>query len=412
MPAEGSISDMRIVKQDGEVQLTYCMNVHPMDSGDDVLSALDSYAAVVGAEVAREQPFGLGLRLSNNALEAFSNSESALSSLKKKLDEHNLYVFTANGFPFGKFQGQSVREAVYSPDWRTPERLRYSLRLAELMAELLPAGVTYGSMNTLPGSYKSWIADGEDYDAVLRNLAEMAWGLDAVRNRTGKHIWLALEPEPKCLWETTADIVRLFEDDFPHRAASLMSERHECSVSYARRILRGYIGVCLDACHLAVMGEALEEVFEHMHRRGIFVPKVHLSAAVAGTVTEETMSRLERMKNERFMQQTGVIRRNGPDTELYEDLSEALAGVSSCDEADARIVPHIHTPLHISPGEGLESTRENLSDRFFSELLKGETEHAEIETYTFDVLPEEFREHSVTEGIVKEFQWVQHRIYG
>ena len=66
------------------------------------------------------------------------------------LDAEGLYVFTINGFPYGAFHGQRVKEEVYLPDWRDEERLRYTDSLAWLLADLLPELVAAASSTSLP----------------------------------------------------------------------------------------------------------------------------------------------------------------------------------------------------------------------------------------------------------------------
>ena len=61
-----------------------------------------------------------------------------------------------NGFPYGPFHGEAVKAQVHAPDWRTDERVAYTLRLAQILAELLPEGVT-GGISTSPLSYKAWV---------------------------------------------------------------------------------------------------------------------------------------------------------------------------------------------------------------------------------------------------------------
>ncbi|MBT3334122.1 MAG: hypothetical protein HN394_21685 [Rhodospirillaceae bacterium] len=38
------------------------------------------------------------------------------------------------------------------------------------------------------------------------------------------------------------------------------------------------------------------------------------------------------------------------------------------------------------------------------------TDHLEVETYTWDVLPEEFRRDDVVTNIVKEMRWAQQQL--
>ena len=65
-------------------------------------------------------------------------------------------MFTVNGFPHGTFHGQPVKADVHAPDWRTEERVAYTLRLAEILAALLPDGVD-GTISTNPLSYEPWL---------------------------------------------------------------------------------------------------------------------------------------------------------------------------------------------------------------------------------------------------------------
>ena len=63
-------------------------------------------------------------------------------------------MFTVNGFPHGTFHGQPVKADVHAPDWRSEERVAYTLRLAEILSALLPDGVD-GTISTSPLSYKA-----------------------------------------------------------------------------------------------------------------------------------------------------------------------------------------------------------------------------------------------------------------
>ena len=99
--------------------------------------------------------FGVGLRLSARAAAELS-APAVLAEFRRLSSRSNrMYVFTINGFPYGTFHGTRVKEEVYLPDWRDPERLRYTNLLADLLAELLPddPGIE-GSVSTVPGAYK------------------------------------------------------------------------------------------------------------------------------------------------------------------------------------------------------------------------------------------------------------------
>jgi len=68
---------------------------------------------------------------------------------------------------------------------------------------------------------------------------------------------------------------------------------------------------------------------------------------------------------------------------------------------------HFHVPLHWGGSAQLGSTRGTLTDAFRQRLRDGATEHLEIETYTFDVLPAELRSGDVVDSMAGEFAWVR-----
>lgn len=74
---------------------------------------LRDYTLRVRERVAADQPYGIGLRLSEQAAREL-NVPAQLSEFKRWLDAHDCYVFTINAFPYGAFHGQPVKESVPS----------------------------------------------------------------------------------------------------------------------------------------------------------------------------------------------------------------------------------------------------------------------------------------------------------
>ncbi|HEX2882893.1 MAG TPA: hypothetical protein VHO25_25415, partial [Polyangiaceae bacterium] len=153
---------MRLTGQ-SDVHLTYCTNVHPGESLGEVEEALRSHVAPVRRELGVER-FGVGLRLAARAAEQLDHPD-ALRRFKALLDELGLYVFTLNGFPFGAFHNQRVKEQVYEPDWRSEQRLQYSNRLARLLAQLLPSGMN-GSISTVPLGFRNTVGPNDEPQLV------------------------------------------------------------------------------------------------------------------------------------------------------------------------------------------------------------------------------------------------------
>src|SRR5262245_16423571 len=186
---------MKLGKAAGGGHLTYCTNIHRGETWAETRAALHRHLPAVKRRVAPDSPMGVGLRLSNVASETLAREASELAQFKAFLAEHGLYVFTINGFPYGPFHGTRVKEDVYQPDWRFPERLAYSNRLADLLSELLPedAGID-GSVSSVPATFRPLAGTPDALQRIQANLLQHAAHLVGLRERTGRTITLALEP--------------------------------------------------------------------------------------------------------------------------------------------------------------------------------------------------------------------------
>src|SRR5690348_15521527 len=102
-------------------QLTYCTNIHSGESWEEHFASLKKYIPLVKREISPGSAFGIGLRLSNLASLQLMKA-GALQAFKDWLEEEDCYVFTMNGFPYGGFHHQRVKDQVHTPDWTTAER--------------------------------------------------------------------------------------------------------------------------------------------------------------------------------------------------------------------------------------------------------------------------------------------------
>src|SRR5687767_254794 len=229
--------------------LTYCTNIHPGETWPDVAASLGRHLPEVKRRVAPDRAFGVGLRLAASAAETL-REPAALEELKTLLASNGCYVFTINGFPYGPFHGRPVKEQVYQPDWRHEARVVYSAQLADLLALLMPddPGLT-GSVSTVPGTFKPLAAAPGAVEEIARNLVRHAAHLVAIRERTGRTIALALEPEPCCFLETIDETVRFFEEHlFGAAAVRELGELTGLAPGAAEAALRRHLGVCYDVC--------------------------------------------------------------------------------------------------------------------------------------------------------------------
>jgi hypothetical protein len=331
--------------------------------------------------------------------------EAAFAELRALLDEENSYVFTINGFPYGSFHGRRVKEDVYAPDWSTAERLAYTGQLAEILARLLPDGVS-GSISTVPGTFAAW-AKGRT-DEITGNLVRQAAQLVEIRRRTGASIVLTLEPEPCCFLETIAETAAYFDGSlYGKGAVSLMAELSGLSPGDAADALRRHLGVCYDVCHAAVEFEDPRASLDLLRSKEIPIGKLQLSSALkVDAVTAETVEQLRPFDERVYLHQ--VVARTRTGLVRYLDLPEALADVASTLGSEWRI--HFHVPIFLSELEHFSTTQEFLREVLALHRERPISEHLEVETYTWDVLPERYRGTTVATAIARELNWVRQQL--
>jgi hypothetical protein len=204
--AEVQSSHMQLT--DG-LHLAYCTNIHRGENWTETFAGLELHTRAVQARVSAGRPYAIGLRLSDLASRELIEP-GTFRAFQEWLKGNNAYVFTINGFPYGQFHGQRVKEQVYAPDWSQPERLDYTRRLFRILADLLPPGMS-GSVSTVPVSYKAFRRSPDDEQRALLQLWECADFLDELCQQSGHDLHLGLEPEPLCTLETTSECVSYFD---------------------------------------------------------------------------------------------------------------------------------------------------------------------------------------------------------
>ena len=199
--------------------LTYSTLVHPGDTWDDMWNSLITYVPRVKERVAPREPFGISLRLSNSSAETLVHDKSKREQLKKFLGDNDMYLYTVNAFPYGPFKGRMVKEDVYEPDWSTDERTQYTMNVAEILGDVAPPG-TSPSIQSAPLAFKPRVTGPDMVARFTEHVMRVAARLVDIRERTGRTVGLALEPEPFCFLETTDETVDYFTDHLYSGAAA------------------------------------------------------------------------------------------------------------------------------------------------------------------------------------------------
>lgn len=395
---------MKIARMPG-CHLTYCTNIHPGESWDEVFAQFRKFLPAVKHAVSPDKNFGVGARFSAQAVSELLVDDN-LSTLKSWLIENGLYVFTLNGFPYGRFHQGRVKEKVYLPDWSSPERLEYSKQLAVVLAKLLPVECD-GTISTVPVGLKSNFQNKERVVGAVRNLFNIVVFLIELYEQTGKKVRLALEPEPGCYLETSEDVISFFAD-------YLLSENDRdwmiSSLSGAPppspELLLQYLGICLDTCHASVMYEKPKDVVKILTEKGIGIFKTQLTAALSvEKIDIEGLMLLQQLADSVYFHQTSISDANHH-KEFFLDLPEALEQLSIGES----IRIHYHVPVFAEVIGNLGTSQKELIDFLDHFIETPFCQHLEVETYTFDVMPEGCRLGSVAENITKELQWIAERI--
>jgi sugar phosphate isomerase/epimerase len=357
--------------------LCYCTNVHAGRSVDEVLAGIDRYTVAVAERF--DHPLSAGLWLASPVASELAGSPSAMASFVDDLRSRALTCHTLNAFPFGNFHSERVKDQVYLPDWADPARALYTQQCAVILSQLLPGDVAEGSISTLPLGFKGHSKSADLHARCITALLDLALFLDDLRQHSGKTIRLAIEPEPSCVLETTDEAIHFF-----HR---LMTAADERSVG---EVARRHLGLCFDICHQAVEFEDVATSIAAIDGAGIRINKVHVSCALQidhPATNDDARAALRRYVEPRYQHQTTAQTAAGAVVQVL-DLSDELLDApppAFRDAAAWRV--HFHVPIGADRIGPLATTRPALPAAFAAIANLPYAPHLEVETYTWDVLP-------------------------
>ena len=248
---------------------------------------------------------------------------------------------------------------------------------------------------------------------MLRHVAE----LHRLRGETGKTITLALEPEPCCYLETVDEAVAFFRDFVfaPELLAELAAEL-AIAPGEAEAVARRHIGICYDACHMAVEFEDTPKALAALAEAGIKICKFQISSALK-LAFQRGDGRAREMLGP-FVESTylhQVVEKSRAGLARYTDLPEGLddearlaAGGRAGELLEWRV--HFHVPIFLEEMKHFQTTQQQLIGLL--EHLKNHPAcpYLEVETYTWDVLPPEYRSGDLTAAITRELAWVRDRM--
>ncbi|MCK0144978.1 metabolite traffic protein EboE [Arenibacter sp. F26102] len=394
---------------DNKYHVGYCSNIHPGEDWEQTFNSLKTYLPKIKKEVSPDSAFGIGLRLSNIASLGL-NEDDNLKEFKDWLDQNQFYAFTMNGFPYGNFHNERVKDMVHAPDWTTSERLDYTKRLFDQLAFLIPEGIS-GGISTSPVSYRHWHTSSEALHKAFtigaESMAKVVLQLADIERTTGKSLHLDIEPEPDGMMENSDEVIHFYEEYLIPIATRKLMDVQGCDQEKAKDLILKHITVCYDVCHFSLAYEEPEYTLEKFRKAGIKVGKIQVSSALKilfkDGENEEIWRSLAQFNEPTYLHQ--VTEKVGGKVVTYKDLAEVLEKRPKVPELRS----HFHVPIFLEKYDNLFSTQDQII-KVLEYLKKDQfSDQLEIETYTWDVLPKNLKT-ELSNSIVRELEWLKNNI--
>ena len=389
--------------------LTYCTNIHAGEGWGDHFAAIKQNIPGIKKRINAQQSFGIGLRLSNQASLQLQE-KGALDDFKNWLKKEDCYVFTMNGFPYGGFHNTKVKDQVHAPDWTTPERVAYTIRLFDILTTLLPDEME-GSISTSPLSYKYWHKENQQqevFEKTTNSVLQVIGHLIQIKKKTGKLLHLDIEPEPDGLLESGPEFFEWYERYLLPMGQVYLQKELGYSAEQSAEAIREHMQLCYDVCHFAVGYEDHAAVVSQLREKKIKVGKIQISAALKAVMPGEQTKREPviqafRQFNESTYLHQVVARQVDGTLKQYPDLPEALNDAGNASTKEWR--SHFHVPLFVQDYGLLKSTQDDIRDVLSIQCKEPFTKYLEVETYTWEVLPDALKL-PLSESIIREMGWV------
>lgn len=389
-------------------QLTYCSNIHTGEDWQHHFSELQENIPLIKKNVCPNQPFGIGLRLANQASIDLSEPQN-LQKFQQWLSDNDCYVFTMNGFPYGGFHDVVVKDNVHAPDWTSTERVDYTIRMFRLLAQILPNQLSEGGISTSPLSYRFWWKDEKSLQNAVQiatqNMLLVVDELLKIAEETGKILHLDIEPEPDGILENSAEFI----DWYQHILMPLAIEhfaKKSISVKSVKEIINTHVQLCYDICHFGVSYEEPQPAIDQLNSLGIKVGKIQISSAIKVDFTIDAAAKLKAIAQydePTYLHQVVALGANGK-FDKYPDLKQAIDNFEEGKHTQWRV--HFHVPLFLETYGLLSSTQSEIIKTLAIQKATPFTNHLEIETYTWGVLPASVQV-PLNESIIREITWVQ-----
>lgn len=389
--------------------LVFCTNIFPGETWREHFTAIKKNIPPIKKQLLPDGKFGIGLRLSNTASKKLLE-KGIMEKFKQWLQEQNCYVLSINGFPYGNFHKSHLKDAVHLPDWTTTERLQYTLRLFGILADLLEGNME-GGVSTSPLSYRHWFNSGElakILEKATYNIVEAICVLVHIFEETGKILHLDIEPEAGGIIESMDEFLKWYQQFLIPIGVPVLEKKLNIPFSRAKDSIFQHVRLCYDVCHFSVGFETPKMVLVKLKQTGIKVGRFQLSSALKVSLPNEVSKKNEiigelmKFSEPVYLHQVVTQKRDGS-LVRYADLPEVLKEEEAKGAKEWR--SHFHVPLFMDNYGLLSSTQDDVREALALQKKDHFCEILEVETYTWGVLPLNFKL-PLKESIIREMQWV------
>jgi hypothetical protein len=227
-----------------------------------------------------------------------------------------------------------------------------------------------------------------------------------LEKRTGRVVTLALEPEPFCFLETTDETVDYFTNHlYTGKSAEMLARFAKIPISEAIVAQRKFIGTVFDICHQAVVYEDITQSLQKLVDAGIPIFKLQEAAAMRiPNVTQKLVDSLKRYAQTIYLTQT-VEKKDGK-LNRFLNLEDAFKAWEN-NPGPREWRTHFHVPVFLDDLGEFGTTRFAIEDALKFHKARPLSRQLEIETYTWDVLPDHLKTGDIVDYVSRELEWVR-----
>jgi len=176
--------------------------------------------------------------------------------------------------------------------------------------------------------------------------------------------------------------------------------------SEAVGLVRRHLGVVFDVCHQSVQFEDIAVSLRMLRDAGVPTYKLQAAAALwVPCVSAEAIASLQTFTDTIYLSQTTESRDERLTRMLT--LSDAIDRWRAAPGGEREWRTHFHVPVFLDDLGELRTTRDDIAAALRVHADIPLSDHLEIETYTWDVLPAHLKAGDITDYVCRELQWIQ-----